>query len=136
MPGDPTPVRPGLPLWAWRTALLLCMLAILMLSLAPLDVPLPSTGWDKSNHLLGFSTLAVLGWQAFPSRRGVVLAGLLLYGGLIEVLQSFTAYRSAEWGDLLADGIGLLLGAALARWSPAARRMLPAGKAGDRLSGR
>ena len=36
--------------------------------------------------------------------------GILAYGGLIEVLQSFTGYRFAEWNDLLADAMGLLLG--------------------------
>ncbi|RZA07387.1 MAG: VanZ family protein, partial [Proteobacteria bacterium] len=39
------------------------------------------------------------------------------YGGLIEVLQSLTPDRSAEWADLLADGIGLGVGWLLARVS-------------------
>jgi hypothetical protein len=39
-----------------------------------------------------------------------VLTGLLAYAALIEVLQSFTSYRFAERGDLLADVVGLLLG--------------------------
>jgi VanZ family protein len=47
---------------------------------------------------------------------------LLAYGGLIEVLQSFTPSRYAEFGDLFADGAGLALGAVLARllalWMP------------------
>ena len=34
-------------------------------------------------------------------------------GGLIELLQSLTPYRSAEWADWLADGLGLLLGKVL-----------------------
>lgn len=38
------------------------------------------------------------------------MAGLLLYGGLIEVLQSFTPYRVAEWGDIIADGLGVIIG--------------------------
>ena len=39
-----------------------------------------------------------------------MLAGLLTYGGMIEVLQSFTPDRMAEWADLLADTLGLALG--------------------------
>jgi len=35
---------------------------------------------------------------------------LRAYGALIEILQSFTTFRSADWHDLLADGLGLLLG--------------------------
>ena len=46
---------------------------------------------------------------------------MLAYGGLIEVMQSFTDYRSAEWADWLADGLGLLLGWGLLR---AAHRLL------------
>lgn len=95
------------------------MAAVMVLSLMPTAVQLPSTGWDKSNHLLAFVVLGWLGMLAFPGRPMAVLLGLLAYGGLIEVLQSFTPSRFAEWGDLLADGLGLLLGtglAALPRW--------------------
>lgn len=53
-----------------------------------------------------------------------MLLGLLAYGGLIEVLQSFTPDRMAEWGDLLADGVGLLIGEACALL-PMRRRMSP-----------
>jgi len=33
---------------------------------------------------------------------------------LIEVLQLFVPGRSSEWGDLLADGIGIVFGMGLA----------------------
>jgi VanZ family protein len=93
-----------------RIAFWACAVAVLALSLAPVTTPMPSTGWDKTNHLLAFSALAFLGRGAFPGRAVAVLGGLLAYGGLIEVLQSFTPDRSAEWADLLADVMGLLLG--------------------------
>ena len=38
------------------------------------------------------------------------MVGLPLYGGLIEVLQSFMPYHLAEWGDLIADGLGVVIG--------------------------
>lgn len=98
-----------------RIAFWVCAVAVLILSLAPVTTPMPSTGWDKTNHLLAFSTLAFLGRGAYPGRTVTVLVGLLAYGGLIEVLQSFTPDRSAEWTDLLADGVGVLLGEMLAR---------------------
>ena len=90
------------------------MAAVMVLSLMPTAVPLPTTGWDKSNHFLAFMVLGWLGMRAFPGRTLAVLTGLLAYGGLIEVLQSLTPSRVAEWGDLLADGLGLLLGTGLA----------------------
>lgn len=97
-----------------RSAFWLCVVAVLVLSLMPPSVQLPSTGWDKTNHLLGFAVLAALGCLAWPSRTTRVLAGLLAYGALIECLQALTPYRFAEGADLLADALGLALGWALA----------------------
>ncbi|MCR6477491.1 VanZ family protein [Variovorax sp. ZS18.2.2] len=90
-------------------------IAILVLALVPSSSPIPTTGWDKTNHLLAFAVLAFLGNHAWPGRTVAVLLGLLVYGGLIEVLQSFTADRFAEWWDLLADGVGLVFGELAAR---------------------
>ena len=100
----------------WRWAFWACTLAVLVLALMPI-VPhiMPSTGWDKSNHMLAFAVLAVLGLWAYPGRMVVLLLGLLAYGGLIEVLQSFTPHRFAEWADVLADALGLIVGAGLGR---------------------
>jgi VanZ family protein len=98
----------------WRSALGVCMLVILVLSLLP-PTGLPTTGWDKSNHVLAFAVLAFLSHGAWPGRTVVALAGLLGYGGLIEVLQSFTPGRSADFADLVADAIGLASGALLTK---------------------
>ncbi|MGI4778950.1 MAG: VanZ family protein [Janthinobacterium lividum] len=99
----------------WRLALTSCMVAIMVLALLPLSQPLPSTGWDKSNHMLGFATLAFLSHWAWPGRTAHALAALLVYGGLVEVLQSFTPDRSADLVDVVADGIGLAIGACIAK---------------------
>lgn len=88
---------------------------VMVLSLTPLEPDAPSLGWDKANHMAAFTLLALLGCRAYPYRTRNVLVGLLAYGGLIEVLQSFTSYRRAEWADLLADALGLLLGWMVAR---------------------
>jgi VanZ family protein len=98
----------------WRLALVACMVAIMVLSLLPLSQSLPTTGWDKSNHILGFATLAFLSHWAWPGRTTHALAALLAYGCLIEVLQSFTPDRSAELADVVADGVGLAIGAVIA----------------------
>lgn len=98
------------PLLLWRIALAAALCVVAALSLLPLGPDAPTTGWDKTNHLLAFAWLSILACLAWPRRTASALAGLLLYGGLIELLQSFTGYRFAEWGDLLADALGLLLG--------------------------
>jgi VanZ family protein len=97
----------------WKWTFWLCTVAVLVLSLAPAAPELPTTGWDKSNHFLGFITLAVLGLQGYPKRSTALFVGLLLFGGLIEILQSFTTYRLAEWLDWFADGVGVMAGYAL-----------------------
>ncbi len=93
----------------------LAALTVMVLSLAPLEPDAPSLGWDKANHMAGFALLALLGCRAYPAQTPLVLVGLLAYGGLIEVLQSFTGYRRAEWADLLADALGLPVGWLVAR---------------------
>lgn len=113
----------AIPLLAWRLAFGLCVLAVLVLALMPTNVPMPSTGWDKSNHLLAFSVMALLGRRAYPGRTMALLAGLLAYGALIEVLQSFTPNRSADWQDLVADAVGLALGWGAGRLAQAMRRL-------------
>ena len=99
--------RPGF--WA----LLLC---VAVLSLLPTDyLPPPIFSlWDKAQHALAFTALAALGLQAYPRRRWQVLAGLLVFGGLIELAQAATGWRYGEWADWLADAVGLALGMALA----------------------
>ncbi len=102
----------------WRSLFWLTALAVLVLSLLPPSPHLPDTGWDKSNHLLAFAVLAVLGLHSYPGSRVALLLGLLAYGGLVEGLQSLTPYRYAEWTDLVADAAGLFLGWGLAAgWS-------------------
>jgi VanZ family protein len=92
-----------------RWAFWLCVLAVLTLALLPASTPMPSTGWDKSNHALAFGVMAVLGRWAYPRSTAVVLLCLLAYGGLIEALQALTPDRSSEWSDWLADIVGLAL---------------------------
>lgn len=99
--------RPGF--WA----LLLCVAVLSLLPTNYLPPPIFSL-WDKAQHALAFTALAALGLQAYPRRRWQVLAGLLVFGGLIELAQAATGWRHGEWTDWLADAVGLALGLALA----------------------
>jgi VanZ family protein len=94
----------------WNILFWVLLIVVLALALMPNTDNLPTTGWDKANHLLAFITLCILGLLAYPKHTVAVLLGLLLYGGLIEVLQSFTPNRSAEVADLVTDGLGLVVG--------------------------
>ena len=81
--------------------------AVGVLSLLPPTVPLPSTGWDKANHALGFAVLGLLGAVCWPPQRMPVLAGLAAYGAVIEVAQHASGIRFGDWIDWIADVAGL-----------------------------
>src|SRR5882672_12911401 len=71
---------------------------------------------DKVWHLMAFGGLAGLlsralrhfGRPSLTAARDAALVATAL-GGLLEILQSFTAYRSADWADFLADSVGTAL---------------------------
>ena len=106
-----------------RIAFWLAALNVLVLSLLPPGTPLPSTGWDKSNHVLGFAVLGMLGALGYRGQGLRVAAGLFAFGVLIEALQGLSGYRFAEWGDLLSDVIGIAVGILVAGF---AARAVPA----------
>ncbi len=108
------------PLWYGIGALLLAAVALASLLPAP---PQVAVG-DKVSHLLTYFVLS--GWFAVLARDAKILLlsalGLLVYGGLIELLQGMTGYRYAEWADLAANGIGI--GAGLLCYPTPLRRLL------------
>lgn len=81
-------------------------------------------GWDKLLHAGAYGLLCLLiaqflfyalGWACSAACRyaGVIA---LCYGGLLEVLQLLAdTGRTAEWGDLLADAVGILIACVIFR---------------------
>jgi len=63
--------------------------------------------WDKAQHALAFVVLGGLGLGAHASKPRQVIAGLLVFGVLIELSQSATGWRTGDWQDWLADAIGV-----------------------------
>jgi hypothetical protein len=82
---------------------------------------------DKMWHLIAFAglagllsrTMVYLGHGPLQAAREASLSAILL-GGMIEVLQTFTRYRSADWADFLADTLGVALAYAVLRGLDAA----------------
>lgn len=93
--------------WLWRGLLLLLLGIVTWLALTPAPPPSADLGWDKLNHAAAFAALGVAALRGFEHRSALVVLALLGYGALIEVMQSFTPTRQAEWSDLLADAGGL-----------------------------
>ncbi|MGQ3054171.1 MAG: VanZ family protein [Roseateles sp.] len=107
------PERRGL----WRALLALLLITVTWLALSPAPPRTVDTGWDKSNHALAFAALAFAAvWALWPRPRQwpALAAALLVYGGAIELAQSFVPSRSADWLDLLANGLGIAVGLAAA----------------------
>ena len=78
-------------------------------------------GLDKPVHFVLFFVLAALAARAarHRTRRPLVVAAVLslLYGALLEGLQALSGVRAAEVADLVADGLGSLVGVLVsARW--------------------
>ena len=112
------PVLRLLKLWYVLGALML--LGVLTICLIPLKLPPSAANYnDKVMHVITFVLLTV--WfgslQKKYDRSGhlKLFVSILFYGIAIEVLQSFTAYRSSELADVAADLIGILIGAILLR---------------------
>ena len=114
--------------WA-RWIFWLLLLIVIGLTLSPIAY-LPQQAfslWDKAQHALAFATLAALGALAYPRRIGLLVLSLLVFGGAIELAQAATGWRSGDWADWLADGVGLFAGLPLAAFS---RRVLARSLAG------
>jgi VanZ family protein len=101
----------------WRVLFILIAGAVAYLALIPAPPVVIDTGWDKANHMLAFGSMAFTAFLSCRSSKTmrIILMGLLFgYGGLIEILQMSVPNRAAEWGDLLADTVGIVAGAAVA----------------------
>jgi VanZ family protein len=102
----------------WRVLLAALLVGICWLAFSPAPPPELDTGWDKSNHSLAFSTLAVMGCLAFPDARrryAILASGLLAFGVFIELVQTQIPSRSADVLDVLADGVGIGAGLLIMR---------------------
>lgn len=112
IPGQAATARWRLPA---RVAFALLTAAVGVLGLLPHPDAVPSSGWDKLDHSGGFAALMATAMPARLGRAWRVALVLVAYGGAIELLQQAVPGRSAEWGDLLADAIGVGLGWAVGR---------------------
>ena len=88
------------------------------------SMPAPATpGFqlnDKLGHLVAFGLMQFLNRRALaamplttgPSETGRIRSAWFMttgIGGLLELWQLRFAYRSAEWGDFIADALGAAL---------------------------
>jgi VanZ family protein len=82
----------------------------------------PSSGasaehWDKVLHLVTYAVFAAIGYGAIKEGRRYffVCLGIIVYSGLIEVAQSYMPGRVMSGYDLLANAVGVVIGAGIMR---------------------
>jgi VanZ family protein len=93
----------------------LLLVAVTILFLLPAQYLSPEVfdWWDKSQHALAFWVLTVLGmlsYQKNNKQRYLVILSLILYGALIECLQTLSGWRFGDIWDWVADSAGIILG--------------------------
>lgn len=93
----------------------------------------PSTqgpeGWDKVLHFTAYFGLAGIATVALGARKPALWAAfaLAVFGGILEIVQGYVG-RDAEWGDELANIVGVCAGLAAGLLTLALlRRMAAAG---------
>lgn len=99
--------------WIWAASLL----AVIYFSLTPrLELPYDFSFADKVCHIISYLWLAALPFFAFSTFKAFLSAsmGMFLLGICLEIVQCYIPGRSFSFGDIVADGIGVVLGMWLA----------------------
>lgn len=91
--------------------------AIVVLSLLPGDDIPKFRLSDKIGHLLAYAEIAALGTLGYRGRRAaaMMLTGLAMLGGALELAQDYVPGRSADLLDFGVNCLGLLAGYAAVR---------------------
>ena len=108
-------------LWIGLGVVLLILIAILSL----IPVPDGPAGNDKLAHVIMYAIPS--SWFSLIVMRRTslvwIFVALMSYGLLMEFLQGLTDYRSAEFGDAMANGLGAIIGL-MSHFSPLRRWLI------------
>jgi VanZ family protein len=103
----------------WAAAIFAFVMAVL-----PHPPDLPGSPSDKVQHVAAFATLGVLGaWAYVEASVLQLLAGLSLFGALIELVQAIPAiHRDSDVKDWIADTLACGVVLLLVAWHRARKR--------------
>ncbi|MCB1584936.1 MAG: VanZ family protein [Xanthomonadales bacterium] len=91
----------------------LLVVTIITLSLIRIDAAMPKIeNSDKIGHFLAYSSLmAWFTWLYTKAWvRNLYALAFIIMGGLLELLQSMTSFRSADIADFQVNTIGVIIG--------------------------
>jgi VanZ family protein len=98
------------------TVTIILFVIITLLSFAPIRLSgsFGPISVDKAYHVLAYFCLALPFPILRPRLTIWVALGITAYSGSIELVQ-YLVGRQPSWGDFIANGIGIIFGAAIAR---------------------
>lgn len=88
------------------------VVTVLTLMPSPPEVP-EVLGWDKGQHLIAYAGLMWWFRQSFAP-RALWIVFLIALGVSLECIQGLTGYRLFEYGDMVANSLGVVCGVGLA----------------------
>ena len=105
-----------IPILISSTVTIILFVIITLLSFAPIRLSgsFGTVGVDKVYHFVAYFCLALPLPILRPRLTIWVVLGIMIYGGLIELVQ-YLFSREPSWGDFIANGIGVIVGATIAR---------------------
>jgi len=97
---------------SWKRLFWVALAVLTFLALMPWtqELPRPFQWSDKLNHFAAFVVLAWLLLAAYQPGWTRSWGLLVAYGAMIEGIQSFLPWRSAEWADLGVDALAAMTG--------------------------
>lgn len=95
---------------AWQALFWLLLMVFSVLFLMPAEYLVDNVfdWWDKAQHTLAFIIFTLTANLSYKSNSGLILLSLIVYGGVIEIIQSMTGWRQGELGDWFADVLGVV----------------------------
>ncbi len=99
-----------------RLSFAIGVLAVTWLSLVPQDALPEINMWDKLQHAMTYTALAICGAVGFLGRRPLLIVsiGLIVLGCSLEAAQAAVPSRDPSIGDAIANIAGIALGLAAA----------------------
>ena len=105
-----------IPIVISSTVMIILFVIITLLSFTPIQLSgsFGPIDVDKAYHFVAYFCLALPLPILRPRLTIWIVLGIMTFGGLIELVQ-YLFGRESSWGDFLANGIGAIIAAVIAR---------------------